>query len=715
MDLQKESKNEAASRNLWLSVVVIGLILTMALPALAAAGRYIPNNTPNYVKTAKNLGPENPAKQIEISVWLNPHNKAAMDNLARSLYDKTSPNYRKFLTRTQIESRFTPTAAEAKSVRDYLESHNLKVVRFGPSNFFVRAKGTVGDIENAFKINLNNYQVRNQTIRANDHDPYVDGDAAQYIRTIAGLDSGAYSHPNMQKSAMLTKQAGPSNLKTVSPASGDFYSNNCFNGPETDVFSNNNNGSLPIGTYKGTHLNLQSLTSAGCGYTPPMIQTAYNLTGLYADGHDGSGQTIGIIDWCGSLTIQNDANAFSAQFGLPLLDSSNFTITEIPTASTCNSTGQVEINLDVEWAHAIAPGAAINLIVPPSATFLDVDEAEFTAVNYGLATVLSGSYGSIEAFTPTSVLQTEDLISEIAAISGISTNFSSGDDGDYTFFGIPATVNAPADSPWATAIGGTSLALNADNSIAWQTGWGTNQVLLAEEGFVYDPPLSFGFIGGAGGGQSNCVTVDADFNCLAGFPKPAYQKGLPGKYRQLPDISWLADPYTGAAIAITVPGQLPSLVWTTIGGTSLAAPMFSGLWAIAQQEAGVPLGQASQYVYSMPSGAVTDIVPLSAKNNVYSSIQEPTGTNLYSPNQTLGGDATSKFISAIWDYPQEQDTALVISFGTDCSGQGPAEFYGSLCSDPNSLRTRPGWDNVTGVGVPNGKAFADAFAAPKKH
>ena len=162
----------------------------------------------------------------------------------------------------------------------------------------------------------------------------------------------------------------------------------------TDVFSSDNDGSLPIGTYKGNHLNLQSLTSAGCAYTPGPIQTAYNLTGLYAEGFQGQGQTIVILDWCGSPTIQNDANAFSAMFGLPLLSSSNFNIIYTPTPSLCEAPDSVEINIDVEWSHAVAPMANIDLVVPPSASFQDVNEAEYFAVNYGLGNVVSGSYGS---------------------------------------------------------------------------------------------------------------------------------------------------------------------------------------------------------------------------------------------------------------------------------------------------------------------------------
>jgi len=699
-------------RTMGLSLVVLILTLSAARPANAASGQFVAHNTPSYVATAKNLGTEDPSKTIEVSIWLKPHNRAEMDAVARDLYDRTSPNYRHWLTRSQIAARFAPTAEEAKTVQEFFESRNLRVVRVGGDNFFVRARGTVGDVERAFHVQLNNYQVRDKVIRANASDPYVEGEAAPLVRVVTGLDSGKYEHPAVQRGAKLpaSKSSFSRMAAAATPADSNFYSSNCFDGVVTEEFSTNNDGELPIGTYTGNHLNLQSLTSAGCGYTPQPIQTAYNLTKLYAEGYNGKGQTIVILDWCGSPTIQNDANAFSAMFGLPLLGPSNFSVIYTPTASLCEAPDSTEINIDVEWAHAIAPGANIDLVVPPSASFQDVDQALFYAVNYGLGSVISGSYASIESFTPPAVLDTENLIAETAAISGISTNFSSGDGGDYTLDGIPAAVSAPADSPWATGVGGVSLALNANNSIAWQAGWGNNQTLLASEGFVPDPPEAFGFIGGAGGGPSTCAVQDSKGNCLAGFPKPAFQKHLPGKYRQVPDIAWLADPYTGVVIAISVPGQVPELVWQVWGGTSVACPMFSGLWAIANEEAGAPLGQAAQYVYSLPVGAITDVVPVTSKTNVKASIVESTGTNNYTPSQVLGGAtsvAPAKFISAIWDYPFYEDTSLVISFGMDCSALPRGD--GTSCNSPTALHTQVGWDNVTGVGTPNGKAFADAF------
>jgi subtilase family serine protease len=687
----------------WLSLVVLVSMSCTLLSAASTSGKLVAHNTPSYVSSAKSLGSEDPAKLIEVSIWLNLHNRADLDVLAAKLYDPASPQYRHFLTRAQFAARFAPTAAEAKTVRQFFQSHNLTVVKTAPHNFFVRARGTVADVESAFHVQLNNYQVGDKVLRSNNRDPYIDGAAASLVRSVSGLDTGKYEHPLISRpAAPATPKGAAAAAKTaglkVGPTDASFYTNNCFDGLEKETYSTNGDGEYPIGTFTGMNLNLQSLTSPGCGYTPAEIQTAYNLTGLYAEGYDGTGQTIGIIDWCGSSTILADANAFSSYFGLPALTSANFAITYIPTQSTCISADQVEINIDVEWAHAVAPGANINLIVPPSAYFQDIDQAEYIAIDDGLANVLSGSYGAEEIYVAASELQNGNLINEVGAVMGISTNFSSGDDGDYTFgypeF-IPASVSYPADSPYATAVGGITLALNADNSIAWQDGWGNDETLLAEEGEIFDPPLAFGFYAGSGGGPSSCAVQDSSGDCLAGFPKPAYQKKLPGKVRQVPDVSWLADPFTGVAIFITSPGQLPPQIWQVYGGTSVACPMFSALWAIANQEAlaagGSELGLAAPYVYSMPAGTIYDIVPLTSKSNVKATIQEsPTMTTRYTAAQTAG--VSGSFISAIWDYPWEEATPVIITFGTD-----------------SGLKVKKGWDNVTGVGAPNGKAFADYF------
>jgi hypothetical protein len=140
--------------------------------------------------------------------------------------------------------------------------------------------------------------------------------------------------------------------------------------------------------------------------------------------------------------------------------------------------------------------------------------------------------------------------------------------------------------------------------------------------------------------------------------------------------------------------------------------MFSVLWAIANQEAGAPLGLAAPYLYSLPAGAITDIVPVGSATNVTASIKESATTNAYNASAVLGGAVSGQFVSALWDYPALQDTALVISFGTDCDASGS---FATPCNSQSALHTKPGWDNVTGVGVPNGQAFVNAFKPAKRN
>src|SRR5208283_4689717 len=360
MNRKNKAANAGVGLRRLLCVAVVAAMSCTVLPASTVGGKPVTNNTPGYVATAKNLGHEDPTKVIEVSIWLQLHNRSQFDELTQSLYDRTSPNYHHWLKAKDIAARFAPTADEAKVVQQFFAAHNLMVVKTGPMNFYVRARGTVGDVE----------------------------------RAVSGLDAGEFEHPLAARpaSSAFAKPAAGAVTAATAQSSG-FYSAQCFVGTETESFSTNGDGELPIGTYSGTKLNLESQTSPGCAYTPPVIQTAYNLTGLYNEGYDGTGQTIAILDWCGSSTIQNDANAFAVQFGLPPLTASNFSIT-YTAPSLCIATDQVEINLDVEWAHAIAPGANINLVVPPSADFQDVNQAEFDVVNYGLGNVLSGSFAS---------------------------------------------------------------------------------------------------------------------------------------------------------------------------------------------------------------------------------------------------------------------------------------------------------------------------------
>jgi subtilase family serine protease len=658
--------------------------------AYAGTGKHISDNTPPYASRATSLGREDGSKIIDVAIWLQPHNRSVLDRLAEGLYDTASPNYRHWLKHSEIVKNFAPTAEEMHTVQGFVESKNLKVVRVGPDNFYVRARGTIADVENAFHVELVDYQVGNQTLRANAEDPYVEGPAAALVQVVSGLDNGGFRHPFQARPARLGMRSGLVSDRDLSNAAGaadsSAFESRCFPGPSTEHYTTG--GGYPEATYTG---NVYYDSSSGCGYVPADLYAAYDLNGLYAEGYDGTGQTIVIIDACGSPTIKDDANTFSKKFGLPKLTASNFSVLEYPSPSTCEGLWP-NINMDIEWAHAIAPGAnIINLIVPEQMPdFEDTDEAEYYAVTSGLGNVISGGFYTPEVFVSGAELNKENLISELAAIAGVATNFASGDYANWGFIPGGPTISVPADLPYATGVGGVSLALNSDDSILFQTGWENHLSIIIQDGVISDPPYppDFGdYFSGSTGGPSKV------------FRKPSFQKGVPGKYRQEPDISWLGDPFTGALIVVTQPEQYPPQVWYAAAGTELSTAMFSALWSIANQEAGTALGQAAPYLYTMPSTTITDIVPYGSADDIKAVVMKsPSVVQHFDALQTMGLLPTppfGRFYSAIADDPSGE--VFGISFGGDYH-----------------LRVKVGWDEVTGLGTPNAKAFADWFSSGSK-
>src|SRR5581483_7103673 len=490
----------------------------------------------------------------------------------------------------------------------------------------------------------------------------------------------------------------------VSPSAagsdGLFFSAQCLYPPQAVTFKTN--GGLPSATYFGNRygadISNQPPNLAPCGYDSAEMQHAYGLNSLYNHGLNGAGQTIVIVDAYGSNTLLDDANLFSSLNGLPQLTSSNFTIYTPGGAVSCAAdciagNWQFETTLDVEWAHSIAPGANIALVLAPSASFSDLDAANFFAIENQLGNVISNSFGIPEIllvdFLP-SELTIENGLSEIAAALGISHNISTGDSGDNLLLdqanGVDAvSPGANADSPYATGVGGTSTFLDSKHNIELQTGWGLNLTRIADvsPNPPVIPPLLFGFQEGAGGGTSVV------------YKKPKYQRGLPGKWRLEPDISMNADPQTGCEIIVTpdsVPGNPQEVA--VFGGTSLSTPMFSGLWAIANQAAGGgPIGQAAPILYNLPSSAIKDVTPpIFSPFNVTGLILNPPNPPQFESAKALAQplENTKFFLSAIYNSPSSTRWD-VITFGTD-----------------SSLTVDFGWDNVTGLGTPNGEDFVKA-------
>jgi len=671
-------------------VAVLLSVLVALVASTASFAATIPNSVPPYISKAQNLGAEDPAKTLNITVRLAVHDQAGRDALLQQLYDKKSPLYQKWLTPEQYAARFGPTAQEAAMVQDFLKSQGLSVNAVDKFNYTVSARGTIADIQKAFAVQINRFQVNGETRYSNVNNPSVPLPLAGIIGSIGGLHQVLMNPHHVFPVDPGTSQAFEG--QPLSSGGQLYWEYVCYRGIESHGFTTG--GKMPSALYTGNRYGADIKNGNGhlppCGYEPTAMQTAYGLIPLYNAGLNGAGQTVVIVDAFGSPTAATDIAKFSTTFSLP---AANFTVYNPQGPPPYNSGWAGETTLDIEWSHAMAPGANIVLIQTIDNYDNNLEGGIQYALNNQLGNVISNSYGSDEFDDDAQSMQAWDNLLANATALGVSVNFSTGDNGDF-FRAVGAyTVSVPSNSPHATAVGGVSVFLNADYSIQFQTGWGTTltRIALPTTGAPNVPPVCATtlqapgqcFYFGGGGGMSTF------------FAKPAWQTGVPGTGRQQPDISLTADPYTGVTI-ISSYANPGTFTVSVIGGTSASTPMFSGLWAIvdqkSQQKNGHSAGLAAPYMYSLPSGAVSDVLqtsPFSGKN-VAGNILAGGPPQYWSASSLVGPDVPTLFTSAF--YQGTSTRWYDIGFGLD-----------------STLTTGPGWDNVTGVGTPNGATFVNAI------
>lgn len=685
---------------------LLGMAATSGVFAQDNSRHTIPSSKFGFVSTARDLGPAPSSQQVTVYLWLQLHNADSLRDLVEQQYDPGSGNYHNWLTPDQFNSTYAPTAEEVATVKEFLAAHNLGVSSVGDRNMYVTARGSIVDVQRAFSVQVHQFNVRGQVYRANTTDPVIEGPAGALVSRVGGLSDYRAQHQVIRRVNPQTGQAVPA-VPLSATAYGASASSVCLQPPELVNFYTGGGG--PRATYFGNTYGTPVDSTGngdllGCGYKPSDLQTGYNLNSLYNSGLNGAGQGVVIIDPYGSPTLAQDAKYFSDFFGLPKLHLSIYNACPSPTdvpegvsdtppcPAPVDEGGSVETTLDVESAHTVAPGANIALVYAYSDYVDDLGAAILFAVSNRLGNSISNSWGLPESALDGSPYTPFNDVLMVAAAEGISVNFASGDSGDWYALEGFTDVSYPASSDYATAVGGTSLFLNRNKTMAFQTGWGTNGTIIANapaDGYTapFDPPIVDGFIYGSGGGAS------------AVYSKPSFQRSLPGNYRLLPDTSFLGDPYTGMEILCTASScygvDSSDIYLEVIGGTSLSCPMFSAIWAIANQRSGRPLGQAARSLYSLPANAFSDVVPVGSPFNVSGSITANHQTTYESALQLILPETTAAFVSALWQASTASAPGpwVILGFGTN-----------------SSLFTKPGWDDVTGLGTPNGLNFVNAVA-----
>ena len=392
----------------------------------------------------------------------------------------------------------------------------------------------------------------------------------------------------------------------------------------------------PLVPAQVTHLAAADAAPPGPGYsatsrhfTPKQIQNSYNLSALYAEGLDGSGKTIAIVDSFGYPGAAGDLKQFSQDYGLPLmcgmpdvacepgmatfknLTFGNHQVKPMPPKSQSpgqedSSAWSVEVALDMEYAHTIAPGANITLVATPTAETLGVQgfpqmmNAEQYLVDHHMADVVTQSFGVSEgSFSSTHALESLRHAFKSGADAGMTFLASSGDSGSVGLSKEPVgkggtqlstpQVGWPASDPLVTAVGGTTLCTDAPT--------GTTVDSANPPADCQDNPgqREVGW-NGSGGGFSNVFTRPDYQSAL-----PAGSAPIPAGQRGVPDISMNASCTSWVVVLDTAPGYDG---YYGVCGTSEASPMFAGVVAIADQAAGHDLGLLNEKLYAL--GASSD-------------------------------------------------------------------------------------------------------------
>lgn len=330
-------------------------------------------------------------------------------------------------------------------------------------------------------------------------------------------------------------------------------------------------------------------------YDPSQMQQAYGVKPLLANGNDGTGRTIVIVDAYQNPYIASDLASFDELFDLPDPVFHNYVMPGTP-AFDPDDANQVgwggETTLDVLWAHAIAPGAKIALVSAKSNNDTDILDATQFAVDNDLGDVLSQSFGENENCVDPDLLAAEHRTFQQASRQGWTIFASSGDSGAAQFTcdnsGAVEVASSPATDPLVTGVGGTTLSADVDGNYQGETAW--TEGLF---GITCNPPTD----------------AADDVNCSGGgfsdlYGKPSFQKSMvKGKVgRGVPDVSYNAGVNGGVLTVCSVCNDGEPAVFL-FGGTSAGSPQWAGLAAIADQMAHHRLGDINPALYSIANSS----------------------------------------------------------------------------------------------------------------
>jgi subtilase family serine protease len=712
----------------WFAALLAGVAFLL-IPTVSAgaatpeASEVIQGKAPAAVP-ANETAPTPSAELIEFDVGIELKDLAGAEAFAKEATDPTSRHYRRYLTPQRWENRFSPSAKADREVEASLRSAGIQITKVDPDRMTIEAEGTAEQIEAYFETTLANYEVGEETVRLASSSLSAPTNVAPLISGVRGVNeihvrpanltgagdgsrgpSGLHGHHGHGRPAEPEEEQiipQPPGFRVGTPCSA-------YYGQQLADTLPNFGGGFP-----------NPLPYAVCGYKPAQLQGAYNLTESIAKGLDGSGVTVAITDAFASPTLYSDAVEYAKRNQGSTSSSHHGSsasqqwrpgqfkeiihrpFTKIGPEE-CEAEGwSGEQTLDVEAVHAMAPGAKVLYIGGKNCT-VSLYNAVEEVVDGHLANIVTNSWSNgpeeEEEAETTESREPFNHVLLMAAGTGVGVQFSSGDEGDNFIVSDSQQPSFPGTSPYATAVGGTSVEIGAQNNRLGEVGWSTGISALCTEELAelglceasgvgeWEPEAPGEYDYGGGGGTSDQ------------YAEPWYQEpvvpdeiaaraGTGELNRVVPDISMEGDPSTGMLV-----GETQEFADGTyydeyrIGGTSLSSPLLAGLMAVTDQAAGGSLGFVNPLLYHLDSGgqssqAFYDVLPAGNQAVVRNDY-------LNSENAEAGILTTARILGL------EGATEYFCAHANEETGECEV-----LEEEPESLSAAPGFDSMTGIGSP---------------
>jgi subtilase family serine protease len=530
---------------------------------------------PTLPAGASVIGPSDTTATVSAEVSLRPRDPAALDAFVTAVSAPRSPQYHHFLAPGRFASLFGPAPATIRATRAWLSATGLQVGATSSDGLLVPVSGPVATVQRALDVSLVETRLPGGRVARFTRDaPVVPATLAPSVQGVIGLSTVARSQPQL-----------------VSGATGD----GSPGGPSGPAGATT--GSAVAVPHDGP-TSCQGAVDTGA-YTADELASTYGLSALYGRGLVGTGKTIGLYEL--EPYTAGDIEKYQSCYGL------TNTVTNVPVDGGAGSgSGQGEAALDIEDAMGLAPGASIKVFEGPNGDSVSDPTGPIDTysamVNDPSVDVISTSWGVCE---PEMAMNdgeqaTEATLFAEAATYGKTVVAASGDGGSSDCysrgngdFDPEVTVDDPADQPDVTGVGGTSLLVagSPPTETVWTNGGGGVSADFLQPSWQAGPgvdaPLAL----------SQCAAL-ASPSC-----------------REVPDVSAFADPVPGVA-------YFYKGAWSSVGGTSVAAPLWAALIAVIDQGLGSPAGLVNPVLYAAGSCAASPFNDVTTGGNALLSASQ---------------------------------------------------------------------------------------------